>query len=31
MPLPLLLGGLLGFGALFTYVGTRSFERRTIL
>ena len=31
MPVPLLLGGLLGFGALFTLVGTRSFERRCIL
>jgi ABC-2 type transport system permease protein len=30
MPLPLLLGGLLGFLALFTFLGTRSFERRII-
>ena len=29
--LPLLFAGLLGFGALFTYLGTRSFERRCIL
>jgi len=31
MPLPLLLAGLLGFLALFTFLGARSFERRTIL
>jgi ABC-2 type transport system permease protein len=31
MPLGLLLGGLLGFLALFTILGTRSFEKRTIL
>ena len=31
MPLPLLLAGLLGYLALFTFVGARSFERRTIL
>jgi len=31
MALPLLFGGLLGFLALFAYLGTRSFERRTIL
>jgi ABC-2 type transport system permease protein len=31
MPLPLLLAGLVGFGALFTLLGTRSFEKRTIL
>jgi len=31
MPLPLLLGGLLGFGVLFTFLGTRSFEKRCIL
>jgi ABC-2 type transport system permease protein len=31
MPLGLLLGGLLGFLALFTILGARSFERRTIL
>jgi len=31
MPLPLLLLGLVGFGALFTLVGTRSFAKRTIL
>ena len=31
MPLPLLLGGLLGFAALFTFLGTRAFEKRTIL
>jgi ABC-2 type transport system permease protein len=31
MPLPLLLLGLVGFGALFTLLGTRSFARRTIL
>jgi hypothetical protein len=31
MPLPLLLAGLLGFGAFFTFLGTRSFEKKTIL
>ena len=31
MPLPLLLAGLLGYLALFAFVGARSFERRTIL
>ncbi|HSD28269.1 MAG TPA: ABC transporter permease [Vicinamibacteria bacterium] len=31
MPVPLLLAGLLGYLALFTVVGARSFERRTIL
>jgi ABC-2 type transport system permease protein len=31
MPLWLLLGGLLGYLALFTFLGARSFERRTIL
>lgn len=31
MPALLLLGGLLGFTALFVFLGTRSFERRTIL
>ena len=31
MPLPLLLGGLLGFGVLFTFLGMRAFEKRTIL
>jgi ABC-2 type transport system permease protein len=31
MPVPLLLGGLLGYLALFTLLGARSFERRTIL
>lgn len=31
MALPLLLGGLLGFLALFGILGTRSFEKRTIL
>ncbi len=31
MPLPLMLGGLLGFTALFTMLGARSFEKRTIL
>jgi ABC-2 type transport system permease protein len=31
MPLPLLLFGLLGYLALFTFVGARSFEKRTIL
>jgi ABC-2 type transport system permease protein len=30
MPMPLLLAGLLGFVALFTVLGARSFERRTI-
>ena len=31
MPVPLLLGGLLGYLALFTFLGSRSFEKRTIL
>jgi ABC-2 type transport system permease protein len=31
MPLPLLLGGLLGFTLLLSWLGARSFERRTIL
>ena len=31
MPLPLLVGGLCGYLALFTVLGARSFERRTIL
>ena len=31
MPLPLLFGGLLGFLGVFTFVGARSFEKRTIL
>jgi ABC-2 type transport system permease protein len=31
MPVPLLLLGLLGFLGLFTFLGARSFERRTIL
>jgi ABC-2 type transport system permease protein len=31
MPLPLLLGGLLGFTALLTVVGATLFGRRTIL
>jgi ABC-2 type transport system permease protein len=31
MPLPLLLGGLLGYLALLALLGARSFERRTIL
>jgi ABC-2 type transport system permease protein len=31
MALPLLLGGLLGFLALFAFLGARSFEKRTIL
>jgi ABC-2 type transport system permease protein len=31
MPLPLLLAGLLGFGAFFTLLGIRSFEKRSIL
>ncbi len=31
MALPLLFGGLLGFLALFAFIGTRSFEKRTIL
>jgi ABC-2 type transport system permease protein len=31
MPLPILLPGLLGFVLLFTFLGARSFERRTIL
>jgi ABC-2 type transport system permease protein len=31
MPLPLLLAGLLGYLSLFTLLGARSFERRTIL
>jgi ABC-2 type transport system permease protein len=31
MPLPLLLAGLVGYLALFTFLGARSFERRTIL
>jgi ABC-2 type transport system permease protein len=31
MPVPLMLGGLAGFGALFLYTGARTFARRTIL
>jgi hypothetical protein len=31
MPATLLLAGLLGFTALFTVLGARAFERRTIL
>jgi ABC-2 type transport system permease protein len=31
MPLPLLLGGLAGWLALFTWLGARTFEKRTIL
>jgi hypothetical protein len=31
MPVPLILGGLAGFGALFLYTGARTFARRTIL
>jgi ABC-2 type transport system permease protein len=31
MPVPLLLGGLVGYLALFTHLGARSFEKRTIL
>jgi ABC-2 type transport system permease protein len=31
MPLPLLAAGLLGYGAFFLYVGSRTFEKRTIL
>jgi ABC-2 type transport system permease protein len=31
MPVPLLLGGLAGFTLLFTVLGARSFEKRTIL
>jgi ABC-2 type transport system permease protein len=31
MPLPLLLGGTVGFTVLFAVLGARSFERRTIL
>jgi ABC-2 type transport system permease protein len=31
MPVPLLLAGLLGYLALFTHLGARSFEKRTIL
>jgi ABC-2 type transport system permease protein len=31
MPLPLLLAGLVGFAVLFTALGARSFEKRTIL
>jgi len=31
MPVPLMLGGLLGFGGLFLYTGARTFARRTIL
>jgi ABC-2 type transport system permease protein len=31
MPIPLLLAGLVGFGAFFTFLGTRSFEKRCIL
>jgi len=31
MPLPLLLLGLFGYLALFTFLGARSFEKRTIL
>ena len=31
MPMPLLLGGLIGFTVLFVRLGTRAFERRTIL
>jgi ABC-2 type transport system permease protein len=31
MPLPLLLAGLLGYLALFTFLGARSFEKRVIL
>ncbi|HXK09553.1 MAG TPA: hypothetical protein VMT70_07915 [Vicinamibacteria bacterium] len=31
MPVPLLLAGLLGYLAFFTFVGARSFEKRTIL
>ena len=31
MPVPLLLVGLLGYLAFFTVVGSRSFEKRTIL
>jgi ABC-2 type transport system permease protein len=31
MPVPLLLGGLVGYLALFTALGARSFEKRTIL
>ena len=31
MALPLLFAGLLGFLALFAYIGARSFERRTVL
>jgi ABC-2 type transport system permease protein len=31
MPLPLLLGGLVGFTVALTWLGARSFERRTIL
>ncbi len=31
MPLPLMMAGLLGFTALFTVLGARSFEKRTIL
>jgi len=30
MPLPLLIGGLLAFMALFTILGARSFEKRTV-
>ena len=31
MPAPLLLGGTLGFAGLFTLLGARSFEKRTIV
>ena len=31
MPVPLLLLGLVGYLALFTFLGARSFEKRTIL
>jgi hypothetical protein len=31
MPVPLLLAGLAVYLALFTFLGARSFERRTIL
>ena len=31
MPVPLLLAGIFGCLALFTVLGARSFERRTIL
>jgi hypothetical protein len=31
MPLPLMIAGLLGYMLLLTFLGARSFEKRTIL